>query len=84
MAKRKITVTVDEELVDAIRDDEKESLSAVVNAALAREVDRRARRAALGRMLAEWEAKLGPVAPEATAAARAAFDELEAMTVGAQ
>jgi hypothetical protein len=80
MAKRKITVTVDEDLVDAIRAEHGESLSAVVNAALAEEVDRRARRAALGRLLAEWDAAAGSVSPEATAMAEAAFDELDMNT----
>jgi Arc/MetJ family transcription regulator len=83
MAKRKITVTVDEELVAAVRRDGTETLSSVVNAALAEEVERRARRAALGRLLAEWDAAAGPVAPEALADAEAAFDDVEAATVGA-
>jgi hypothetical protein len=77
MAKQKITVTVDADLVSAIRAAHGETLSAVVNAALAEEVDRRARRAALGRLLAEWDAALGPVPAEAAAMARAAFDELD-------
>lgn len=76
MAKRKITVTVDEELIDAARLGS-ESLSAVVNSALAAEVDRRARAAALGRLLAEWEADFGPVDPAAAEMARRAFDDLD-------
>lgn len=77
MAKQKITVTVDADLVSAIRSEHGESLSAVVNAALVEEVDRRARRAALGRLLAEWDAAVGPVSTEAAAMASAAFDELD-------
>ena len=61
MAKRKITVTVDEDLVDAVQVLGADSLSSVVNAALASEVERRARAAALGRLLAEWDAAFGPV-----------------------
>lgn len=81
MAKRKITVTVDEGLVDTVQALGAESLSAVVNEALAHEVERRARAAALGRLLAEWDATYGPVAPEAAAAAAAAFDDLDAVAV---
>ena len=45
MAKRKITVTVDEGLVEAVQALGDDSLSSVVNAALASELDRRARAA---------------------------------------
>lgn len=76
MAKRKITVTVDEELVEAAKLGT-ESLSAVVNSALAAEVDRRARSAALGRKLAEWEAEHGIIDDEAADLARRAFDDLD-------
>ena len=78
MAKRKITVTVDEHLVRAAQTLGAESLSSVVNAALAQEVDRRARAAALERLLAGWDAEFGPVGEEAAAAARAAFDDVDA------
>lgn len=78
MAKRKITVTVDEALVDAAKVGS-DSLSAVVNAALAAEVDRRARAAALGQRLAEWEATMGPIDGEAADAARRAFDDLDGL-----
>ena len=61
MAKRKITVTVDEELVETAHALGADSLSSVVNRALEREVDRRARHAALGRLLAEWDDAHGPV-----------------------
>lgn len=79
MGKRKITVTVEESLVDTVQSLGTESLSAVVNAALASEVERRARAAALGAMLAEWDAAFGPVPDEAAAAAAAAFDDLDAV-----
>jgi hypothetical protein len=81
MAKRKITVTVDEDLVDSVHALGSESLSAVVNEALAHEVQRRARAAALGRLLADWDATYGPVTAEAAAAAAAAFDDLDAVAV---
>lgn len=77
MAKRKITVTVDEDLVETAQALGAESLSSVVNQALAREVDRRARSAALGRLLADWEERLGPVDDAASAWASATFDTLD-------
>lgn len=84
MAKRKITVTVDEDLVADVQALGTESLSSVVNAALASEVERRARAAALGRMLAEWDAALGPIPDAAVAAAGAAFDDLDAIADSAE
>ena len=81
MAKRKITVTVDEDLVDAMQSLGATSLSSVVNEALVHEVDRRARAAALDRLLGEWDAAFGPVGEEAERAARAAFDDLDATAV---
>ncbi|HVA44156.1 MAG TPA: hypothetical protein VNF50_11800 [Acidimicrobiales bacterium] len=78
MAKRKITVTVDEELVEAITVLGNESVSSVVNAALVTEVERRSRAAALDRLLIGWESTFGPVSQGAIEAARAAFDDLDA------
>lgn len=74
-------MTVDEGLVGQVRSLGRESLSSVVNAALAAEVDRRARAAALDRMLAAWDVELGPVSTTAAAAAAAAFDHLDAVAV---
>ena len=76
MAKRKITVTVDEELVDLVRGLDAESMSAVVNAALADHVERLSRLATLRQLLDRWEADAGPVSVEARADAAAAFDEV--------
>lgn len=76
MAKRKITVTVDADLVDELRAGE-EAMSAVVNQALAPHSERRARQVALGDLLAKWESRLGPVDEAAVAAAREAFDEAD-------
>lgn len=73
-------MTVDEELVETVQTLGSESLSAVVNEALAAEVERRARAAALGRMLADWDAAFGPVSGEAVAAAAHAFDDADAVT----
>ncbi|MGH2706691.1 MAG: type II toxin-antitoxin system CcdA family antitoxin [Actinomycetota bacterium] len=51
MAKRKITVTVDEDLVELARRLGVETLSGVVNEALAAHLERLARRAALRQLL---------------------------------
>ena len=83
MAKRKITVTVDDELVEIVQAAGGESLSATVNAALAAHVERLGRRDALRARLDEWERRLGPVSAAAAADARAAFDELDEATVEA-
>ncbi len=77
-------MTVDEDLVETVQALGAESLSAVVNEALAHEVERRARAAALGRLLAEWDAAYGPVTAEAAAAAAAAFDDLDAVAVAVE
>ena len=74
-------MTVDEDLVESVQALGAESLSAVVNDALAHEVERRARAAALGRLLADWDAAFGPVSDEAAAAAAAAFDDVDAVAV---
>lgn len=80
MAKRKITVTVDEQLVDLARRLGVETLSGVVNDALAAHVERLGRRAALGELLNAWDANLGPVSAEATASAGDAFDQLDGLS----
>ncbi|RZS45129.1 post-segregation antitoxin CcdA [Herbihabitans rhizosphaerae] len=77
MAKRKITVTVDEELVDQARELGETHLSAVVNKALADHLDHLARLDAMRQMLDEWDAKFGPVPEEELASARATLDELD-------
>lgn len=82
MAKRKITVTVDEEVVERARELGAPHLSAVVNEALAAHVDQLARRAALRELLDSWDDQLGPVSDEATAAAGRAFDELDGAVAG--
>lgn len=82
MAKRKITVTVDEGLVEQAHLLGVASLSAVVNEALAAHVERLARRAALRQLLDNWERELGPVSEAAAAEARAVFDELDGTAEG--
>jgi post-segregation antitoxin (ccd killing protein) len=77
MAKREITVTVDEELVGLAHAFGEENLSGVVNTALAEHVERLGRLAALRQLLDRWEATAGPVPPDLQADAAAAFDEAE-------
>ena len=79
MAKRKITVTVDEEIVAQAQLLGVESLSSVVNDALAVHVERLARRRALGELLDSWDSTCGPPSEADTAAARAAFEELDGL-----
>jgi post-segregation antitoxin (ccd killing protein) len=84
MAKRKITVTVDEELVELAHQLGEQKLSAVVNAALAEHVERLARLASMRELLDRWEAAAGPVSAEAAAAAAAAFDQFDDDAVAAR
>lgn len=75
MAKRKITVTVDEELVDRARTLSDEPLSRLVNAALAEHVRLLAHHDALREWVEEIERQQGPPSPGALADAEAAFEE---------
>ena len=77
MAKRKITVTVDEELVDIIERLSADSLSATVNAALVARVEALARRQALRDLLDTWTAASGVPSQRARRAAALTFDELD-------
>ena len=77
MAKRKITVTVDEEHVEILKRLD-ESTSSVVNMALTEHFERRARSEALRMMLDQWDREFGPTDdPASKADARAAFDEAD-------
>jgi post-segregation antitoxin (ccd killing protein) len=76
MAKRKISVTVDEELVE-FAERSGTPVSALVNEALVEHLDRLARHAALGELLARWDAAAGPVDEADLADAAAAFAEAD-------
>jgi Post-segregation antitoxin CcdA len=84
MAKRKITVTVEESTLDQAQALGVRNLSSVVDAALEAHVERLARRAALGDLLDAWDHQLGPVPEPDLAAARAAFDELDGLAEDAR
>jgi Arc/MetJ family transcription regulator len=60
MAKRKVSITLDEDLVAEL-ELEASSLSATVNAALRADLDRRRRRRALGELLDRLAATDGPL-----------------------
>jgi post-segregation antitoxin (ccd killing protein) len=76
MVKRKISVTVDEELLE-LANESGTAVSTLVNAALGEHLDRLARRAALGELLQRWESALGPVDEQERADAQAAFAEVD-------
>jgi post-segregation antitoxin (ccd killing protein) len=80
MAKRKVTVTVDGELLDALRDQGAENVSAAVNEALLEHAERVGRLAALRSELDRWDAEFGPVSAKAAREARQAFDELDGIS----
>ncbi len=61
--KRKVSVTLDEDLVEEVERG-KGSLSAVVNMALRSDLERRRRQLALERLLGRLAAEDGPLGPE--------------------
>ncbi len=79
MAKRKITVTVDEELLERAHQLGAKTISGVVNQALSSHLEQLGRQAALRQLLDRWDTEQGPISEAAAAEARAAFDELDAM-----
>ncbi len=60
-AKRKVSITLDADLVAELETEGRESLSAQVNAALRGELVRRRRHRALGKLLDELAAERGPL-----------------------
>lgn len=73
MAMKKVSLTLDEELVAEARE-RSGNLSAFVNEAL----EARLRNARLGQLLAELDAEFGPVPPEVQAQAKRDMDEARA------
>ena len=68
MTKRRITVTVDEDLIeaasDAVSDGDASSVSAWVNEAMADKNEHRRRHKALGEAIADYEAEFGKITSE--------------------
>lgn len=80
MVKHKITVTVDAATLEQAQALGVQNLSAVVDEALQIHLRRLARQAALRDLLDAWDRQEGPVPEADRAAARAAFDALDART----
>lgn len=62
--KRKVSLSLDADLIEELERDAEEALSAQVNAALRAEVERRRRQRALRQLLDELDAQDGPLMPE--------------------
>jgi Post-segregation antitoxin CcdA len=77
MAKRKITVTIDEDLLDSMLEMGTENVSHVLNRALRNEIEAQARHKALGGLLDELQSAYGEPTQEARQAAQEAFEELD-------
>jgi hypothetical protein len=77
MAKRKIPVTVEESLLVSLRELGGTNVSASVNEALARQVERMANSKALRSLLDEWDTRYGPVPKRTKETAAAVFAELD-------
>ncbi len=77
MAKRKLTITIDDDLYDDLQSTSSDNVSAMVNDALRQQLKLRNQMRALKSLLDEWEERLGPIPAEAIAEADALFDELD-------
>lgn len=64
VSKRKISLTLDSDLVEELEQSPDQALSAQVNAAVRAEVDRRQRQRALRGLLARLDLDDGPLGPE--------------------
>jgi Arc/MetJ-type ribon-helix-helix transcriptional regulator len=76
MSKRRVTLTLDEDLVEAFQQRKGRSLSAVVNAALREAMESENHRKAALRWLDELNAKYGKATPEEQAENEAWLDEI--------
>jgi Arc/MetJ-type ribon-helix-helix transcriptional regulator len=76
MSKRRVTLTLDEDLVEAFQQREGRSLSAVVNAALREAIESENHRKAALKWLDELNARYGKATPEEQAENEAWLDEI--------
>lgn len=76
MAKKKVSVTIDEELLE-LANLSGTPVSVLVNTALGEHLDRLARQAALADLLQRWDSLLGPIDESERADIRAAFAEAD-------
>ncbi len=86
MTKRRVTLTIDADLLDearaAVNDGDASSVSAWVNQAMADKSENRRRLKALGEAIADYEAEFGKITPEEVAEQRR-LDEIAAEQVRA-
>ncbi len=86
MTKRRVTLTIDADLLDearaAVNDGDASSVSAWVNQAMADKSENRRRLKALGEVIADYEAEFGKITPEEVAEQRR-LDEIAAEQVRA-
>lgn len=76
MKKRRVTLNLDEDVVEALQSVDASSISAAANSALREAIAVEAHRAALLRWLDELDSEHGAAGPAAIAAAEALADEL--------
>ena len=76
MSKRRITLTLDEDLLEALTHTGRRSLSAAVNASLRRAIDSENHRKAALAWLGELDAKYGSASPAEQAENEAFLDEI--------
>ncbi|MGH3094981.1 MAG: hypothetical protein ACRDMV_03145 [Streptosporangiales bacterium] len=82
MKKRRVTLNLDEDVVEALESLEARSLSAAANAALREAIELDAHRAAMLRWLDELDAKYGAPTDGELAAADAMLDAFERGEIG--
>jgi predicted transcriptional regulator len=76
MSKRRVTLTLDEDLIDALQQQHARSLSAAANASIRQAIESDNHRKAAGKWLAELDAKYGEATPEEQAENEAFLDEI--------
>ena len=81
MAKRKVTVTIDEDILDSLAVLGAENVSSLMNEALRSRLDAMVRNQALGELLDSWRANYGDLTEAERDEARATFDELDGFIV---
>jgi uncharacterized protein (DUF4415 family) len=76
MSKRRVTLMLDEDLIEALQRQHARSLSAAANASLRQAIESDNHRKAASRWLAELDAKYGRATPEEQADNEAFLDEI--------
>ncbi|MGH9112519.1 MAG: hypothetical protein ACRDZN_09540 [Acidimicrobiales bacterium] len=80
MKKRRVTLNLDEDIVEMLKGMDSSSLSAAANGALREALEVELHRRALGEWLDEMDAKFGPPTEEDFALADAVLDEAMGLT----